>query len=202
MPNHLDTIKAGPSSTGVHELILKRWSPRAFSEQPVSREDLLKIFTAASWAASSYNEQPWRFVVGRKGDAAYQRIFDALIDFNKSWAGTAPVLILSIAKTTMTKDGAHNSHAQHDTGAASANMCLQAAALDLYMHGMAGFDKAKASESFGLPSDYVPVTAWALGHLGETGSLPEFLQQMETAPRSRKDLSDLVFSDWEQPADL
>jgi len=202
MPNHLDTIKAGPSETGVHELLLKRWSPRAFSEEPVSREDLQKIFTAASWAASSYNEQPWRFLVGRKGEAAYQRIFEALIDFNKSWAGTAPVLILSVAKTTMVKDGSENGHAQHDTGAASANMCLQAAALDLYMHGMAGFDKAKAIESFRLPSDYTPVTVWALGHLGEVGSLPDFLQQMETAPRSRKDLADFVFTDWEQAAGL
>jgi nitroreductase len=200
--NHLDTIKAGPSETGVHKLLLKRWSPRAFNEQPVSREDLQKIFTAASWAASSYNEQPWRFLVGRKGEATYQLIFDALIDFNKSWAGTAPVLILSVAKATMTKDGSENSHAQHDTGAASANMCLQAAALDLYMHGMAGFDKAKANDSFRLPSDYAPITVWALGRLGDVRSLPDFLQQMETAPRSRKDLSDFVFTSWEQAAEL
>lgn len=202
MQNHLDTIKAGPSKTGVHELLLKRWSPRAFSDQPVSREDLQKIFTAASWAASSYNEQPWRFLVGAKGEQPHQRIFDALIDFNKSWAGTAPVLILSVAKKTMTKEGNENAHAEHDTGAASANMCLQATALGLYMHGMAGFDKAKASESFSLPSEYAPVAVWALGHLGDTESLPAFLQQMEAAPRARKHLSEFVFTEWERAAEL
>ncbi len=164
--NGIDKSKMGPVETGVQELILKRWSPRAFSEAPVSEEDLIKIFTAASWAASSYNEQPWRFLVGRKADATYQRIFDTLIDFNKSWAAAAPVLLLTVAKLTITKDGSQNGHALHDTGAASATMALEATALGLYVHGMAGFNKAAARESFTLPSDFEPVTIWALGHLG------------------------------------
>ncbi len=196
----LDTLKAGPTDTGVHELLLKRWSPRAFSNQEIAPEELRKIFTAASWAASSYNEQPWRFLVGSKGDSTYARIFNTLIDFNKAWAGAAPVLILTIAKKTMTKDGSENGHALHDTGAASVNMCLQASTQGLYVHGMAGFDKTKTSESFNLPSDYVPVTVWAMGYLGDAGTLPDFLQPSETAFRERKPLSELVFTEWEKPA--
>ena len=197
--NGIDEGKMGPSETGVHELILKRWSPRAFSEAPVSEEDLTKVFTAASWAASSYNEQPWRFLVGRKGDATYQRIFDTLIDFNKSWAAASPVLILTVAKLTITKDGSENGHALHDTGAASATMALEATALGLYVHGMAGFSRTNAKESFNLPADFAPVTVWALGHLGDDSTLPSPLQAPERAPRNRKALADLVFSDWEVP---
>lgn len=202
MENNLKAVKAGPFETGVHELLLRRWSPRAFSEKPVSTEDLRKIFTAAAWAASSYNEQPWRFLVGFKGDEPYTRILDSLIDFNKSWAHAAPVLILSVAKTTMTKDGSENGHALHDTGAASANMCLQATELGLYVHGMAGFNQAAIAKSFKLPSCYVPVTVWALGHLGDANRLPVFLQPMETAPRERKPLTELVFTAWEKPAEI
>ena len=98
--------------------------------------------------------------------------------------------------------GNENAHAEHDTGAASANMCLQATALGLYMHGMAGFDKARATENFNLPSDYAPVTVWALGHMGEADLLPVFLQQMEAAPRARRHLSEFVFTDWEKAAEI
>ena len=197
--NGIDESKMGPLETGVHELILKRWSPRAFSEAPVSEEDLVKVFTAASWAASSYNEQPWRFLVGRKGDATYQRIFDTLIDFNKSWAAASPVLILAVAKRTITKDGSENGHALHDTGAASATMALEATALGLYVHGMGGCSRANARENFNLPSDFEPVTVWALGHLGDDSTFPSSLQALERAPRNRKALTELVFSDWEVP---
>ena len=43
-------------------LILNRWSPRSFTEEPVSEEDLMACLEAARWAPSSNNEQPWRFL--------------------------------------------------------------------------------------------------------------------------------------------
>src|SRR6201992_3377851 len=105
MPTDLENLKHGPKDTGVLDLILSRWSPRAYSDKQVSSEDLKKIFTAASWAASSSNEQPWRFLVGHKGDETHTKIFDSLVEFNQAWAKAAPVLILTVAKTTFTKDG-------------------------------------------------------------------------------------------------
>jgi hypothetical protein len=117
-------------------------------------------------------------------------------------ADVAPVLILSVAKTTKTKEGSENGHALHDMGAASANMCLQATELGPNVHGMAGFNKAAIAESFKLPSNCVPVTVWALGHLGDANRLPAFLQPMETARRERKALTEFVFTAWENPADL
>jgi nitroreductase len=201
MPD-LEQIKHVPVSTGIHELIANRWSPRTYSDKPVSNEDLNKIFTAASWAASSSNEQPWRFLIGHKGDETYKKIFDCLVEFNQSWAKSAPVLILTIAKTTFSKDNSNNGWALHDTGAASANMCLQAIALGIHTHGMAGFDKDKVRTHFNLPAEYTEGAVWAVGYLGDPEALPEHLRKMELAPRSRKPLEELVFTEWGIPAKL
>ena len=198
----LDEIKAGPAESGVLDIILKRWSPRSYADKPVPSAELTKILTAASWAASSTNEQPWRFLVGKKGDATYAKILDALVDFNKTWAATAPVLMLSVAKKTFTKNENPNPYALHDTGAASATMSLQATALGLHTHGMGGVDKDKARKNFEIPEEFEVGAAWALGYLGEPDALPESYQVMEKAPRTRKPLEAFVFAEWEKPAEL
>ena len=195
----LEQLKHAPASTGIHELIANRWSPRAFADKPISNEDLRKIFTAASWAASSYNEQPWRFLVGHRGDETYKKIFDCLVEFNQSWAKSAPVLVLTLAKTTAAKDGSNNAMALHDLGAASANLCLQAIALGIHTHGMGGYDKAKVRTHFHLPADYTEGAVWALGYLGDPESLPDSMKQTELAPRERKSLSELVFTEFSTP---
>ena len=202
MAENLDALKHGPKESGVEEIILERWSPRSFADKAVSSEDLTKIFTAAAWAASSYNEQPWRFIVGKKGDETYAKILDSLIEFNQAWAKTAPVLILTVGKKTFSQNGQPNAYAIHDTGAASANMSLEATALGLHTHGMAGLDKDKARTSFGIPEDYEVGAAWALGYLGEPNALPEPYSAMEVAPRTRKPLEEFVFGAWEKAAKL
>jgi len=201
-PQEFETLKHGPKESGVEELILKRWSPRAFAEKPVSNEDLKKIFTAASWAASSYNEQPWRFLVGKNGDETFKKILNSLGEFNQGWAKSAAVLIASTAKKTFAHNGSPNSVAPHDVGAASANLCLQAIALGIHTHGMAGFDRDVLRASFGVPSDFDVVAVWAVGYLGDPETLPDAYREMEKAPRKRKSLYEFVFSAWDQPAKL
>jgi len=202
MPQDLEALKHGPVESGVTDLLLKRWSPRAFADRPVSTADLTKIFTAASWAASSSNEQPWRFLVGKKGDDTYAGILGSLVEFNQAWAKSAPVLILSVAKRTFTQNGRANDYALHDTGAASANLSLEATDLGLHTHGMAGLDREKARAAFHIPEDYEIGAAWALGYLGDPSSLSDTMKAMETSPRSRKPLSEFVYSAWETPAAL
>jgi nitroreductase len=202
MSIELETIKHGPADSGVEEIILRRWSPRSFADKDVSSADLTKIFTAAAWAASSFGEEPWRFLVGRKGDATYAKIMDALVEFNQSWAKSAPVLILSAGKKTFTQNGQPDRYGLHDTGAASANLSLQATALGLHTHGMGGFDQEKARASFGIPEDFEIGAVWALGYLGDPAVLPEQMQAMEKAPRKRKPLEAFVFVEWDKPATL
>jgi nitroreductase len=202
MSETLEALKHGPAASGVEDLILKRWSPRSFADKPVSTEDLTKIFTAAAWAASSYNEQPWRFFVGKKGDATYAKILDSLIEFNQGWAKSAPILILSVGKKTFTQNNQPNAYALHDTGAASANLVLEAAALGLHTHGMAGFDKDKVRASLDIPEAFEIGVVWALGYLGDPSALPDPLKEMELAPRQRNPLSEFVFEAWQKPATL
>lgn len=198
----IEKLKHGPAESGVQEHILRRWSPRAFADKPVSAANLKTIFTAAAWAASSYNEQPWRFFVGRKGDSTYQKIFDSLVEFNQSWAKSAPVLILSVASKKFAHNGSPNKCGIHDTGAATAYLSLQATILGLHTHSMAGFDPDKARKLFNIPDDYDIGAVTALGYFGDPSTLPEQLRKTEEAPRQRKPLNEFVFSEWEKPAHL
>jgi nitroreductase len=201
-PEAIEALKHAPPVAGVEDIFLKRWSPRAFADREVSSDDLKKIFEAARWAASSYNEQPWRFFVGRRGDATYQKIFDSLVEFNQGWAKSAPVLILSVASKKFQHNGSPNLFALHDTGAATAILGLQATALGLHTHSMAGLDRDKARKAFNVPEDFEIGAVTALGYFGDPDTLPEQLRTTEVAPRQRKSLNQIVFSEWEKPTGL
>jgi nitroreductase len=201
-PQELEALKHAPAVPGVEDLFLRRWSPRAFADKDVSSDDLKKIFEAARWAASSYNEQPWRFFVGRRGDATYQKIFDTLVEFNQGWAKSAPVLIFSVASNKFAQNGSHNQYAIHDTGAATAYLSLQATALGLHTHSMAGFDHSKARKTFNVSAEYEIGAVTALGYLGNPETLHDQLRTAEESPRTRKTLSEFVLTDWDKPATL
>ena len=126
------------------------------SDKAVSEQDLKTVFTAAAWAASSFNEQPWRFVLGRKGDPTWETILKFLMPANQMWAKNAPVLFATFAKKTFSHNKTPNGVAQHDVGAACANLALQATALGLHAHGMAGFDKPGLQAALTVPDDFEP----------------------------------------------
>jgi nitroreductase len=199
----VEHLKRAHSTKGIIPAILHRWSPRSFSDRPVSPRDLEIVFEAAHWAASSYNEQPWRFLVGTRGSETYEKIFSSLIEINQKWAKSAPVLILDAAKTTFSHNNAPNAVALYDLGAAAATLCYQATAIGLHTHQMGGYDRAVARKAFDIPEDYILGAVMALGYLGEPSALtiPMMLQQ-ETSPRQRKPLSEIVFSAWNHPAHL
>jgi nitroreductase len=201
-PEAVEKLKHAPDVSGVEDLIRQRWSPRTYSDKQVPAAELKKLFEAARWAASSSNEQPWRFLVGRRGDETYQKIFNALVEFNQTWAKSAPVLVLSVAKMTFTQKGTPNRHGLHDTGAAMANLALQATADGLHTHSMAGFDNDQMRASFAIPSDYELGAVTAIGYFGDPASLPDHLHKQEVSPRQRKPLEEFVFSSWEKPAQL
>lgn len=201
-PESIESLKHAPGVAGMVEPILHRWSPRAFADRDVPAEDLKRGFEAARWAASSSNEQPWRFVVGRRGDETFRKIFDTLAPGNQVWAKNAPVLILSVARKHFAQNGHANRHSWHDTGAAMANFGVQITALGLHSHSMAGFDHEMAQAAFRIPDDFETVAVTAVGYFGNLDSLPDYLRQREETPRQRKDLKELVFSEWEKPLEF
>jgi nitroreductase len=194
--------KLAETQVPIHELIRRRWSPRAYSEQPVEPDKLVTLFEAARWAASASNEQPWAFLVATRQDAKiYDDMLSVLVDFNRGWADKAPVLILALAHTQFEKDGKPNRHALYDLGQAAANLSLQATALGLTAHQMAGFNVEAARERFAVPEGWEPVSVIALGYPGDPDSLTEKLRQREIGQRQRKPLEQFVFSGaWGNPA--
>ncbi|BDI29109.1 hypothetical protein CCAX7_11600 [Capsulimonas corticalis] len=175
-------------------LLRERWSPRAYQDRAIEPEKLLSILEAARWAPSAANEQPWSFIVGVKAThpEAFHRLFEILLPGNQLWAGNASALILSVAKTLNSKDQP-NKYAFYDVGQAAAFLTVQAAALGLHVHQMAGFDAAKARESLSIPEGYEPVAAIAVGYRGDPNSLPENLRERELAARVRRPLTEIAF---------
>lgn len=181
------------------EAIARRFSPRAFTSDIPSLDTIRTLFRAAASAASCFNEQPWRFIVGFRGDDTWKNLLNVLVPFNAQWADLAPVLVLSVAKTTFANGNA-NAHAWHDAGQAAATMAIQASALGLQIHQMAGFDADAARSTFQIPENFEPVTMIAVGVPGPAELLPESLQERERTRSSRHPISDLVFTErWDSP---
>ncbi|BAY08965.1 nitroreductase family protein [Calothrix sp. NIES-2098] len=197
------TQKLAETQYPVHDFIRSRWSPRAFSDRLVEQDKLLSLLEAARWAPSSYNHQPWSFIVATKEDATeYNRLLSTLVEFNQGWAKNAPVLILAVAKIR-TDDGKTNRHAFHDVGLALENLILQATSLGLFAHQIGGFNPEKAREVYQIPEDYEPATVLTIGYPGDPQNLPDGLRDRELAPRVRKPLKEFVFTgQWGQTLPL
>ncbi len=178
----------------INNLSVQRWSPRAFSSQPVETHKLQSILEAARWAPSAYNEQPWRFIIGQKDNESYANILSTLVDWNKLWAEKAPILILNLAKKTFSHNGSQNVTFKYDLGQAVGVMILEAVNQGLYTHQMSGFDPVKVTELFNIPDDFQAVSVTAIGYYGETEDLSSDMAEMETKPRERNELKDMVFS--------
>lgn len=185
----------------IHDLLRRRWSPRSFSPRPVPEDSINSVLEAARWAPSCFNQQPWHFIVARAAQKdAHARLLDCLVPANQVWASHAPVLMLTVAHTTF-KNGGENAHAWHDVGQAAACLSIQATALGLFVHQMAGIDKDKIRASYALPANHEPVTAIALGYPGDFQDLAEELREREHSPRVRRALDATVFAgEWPENA--
>ena len=179
----------------LHDLIRNRWSPRAFASRPVEAEKLRTILEAARWAPSCFNEQPWSYIVAtQENPEEFERMLGCLLSANQVWAKAAPVLMISVAHLNFERNNKSNRHAFHDVGLASENLELQAQAMGIAVHQMGGFDVEGARKAYGIPGEYVPVAAIALGYPGDPGTLPQDLREREFAPRTRKPATAFVFS--------
>ncbi len=195
--------KPAITQTPIHPLIAARWSGRAYDPaKPVSRDHLLALLEAARWAPSCYGDEPWRYVVwDREADAdGWRRAFDCLAPGNQAWVKDAPLLMLSAADSLFNHNGNPNRWGQHDTGAASENLCLQAEALGLMAHQMGGFDADKARAVAGVPERFTPMAMIAVGHPADPASFSDEARERETAPRKRRALGELFFHGaWGRP---
>lgn len=197
------TSKLATTEYPIHSLLQERWSPRAFASDLVPTEQILSLFEAARWSPSGGNGQPWSFVVAPRDDQqAFAGLLACLGEGNQVWAKHAPLLILTVAQT-IREPGKPNAWALYDLGQAVAHLSVQATALGLQVHQMAGFSADQARATFAVPEDHTPVTVIAIGGPGQAESLPENLRVRELAERTRKPLASFVFGgSWGRQTDL
>ena len=189
--------KTADAKHPIHTLIARRWSPRAFADTPVEPAKLRQLFEAARWAASSFNEQPWRFFLARREDEArFQQALSCLVEGNQAWARHAPVLILTAIRTRFSRNDKPNRVALHDLGLAMGNLSMQATELGLVLHQMAGVELERVREVYKIPEGFEPQTAIAVGYpTDDLSRLPENLRDAERGARTRMELPEFVFAD-------
>ena len=188
----------------VHDLIAARWSPYSFADRSIGDEDLRSLFEAARWAASSYNEQPWRYIIAKREDAhEFERLLSCLVEANQVWAKNASALALGISSLNFTRNNKPNRAAIHDLGLAAGNLVLEATSRGLAAHQMIGILPDKARELYSIPQGYEPMTGIAIGYASDPINLPEELRTRDAARRPRKPLKEFIFGGkWDVPSNL
>ncbi|RKS72710.1 nitroreductase [Motilibacter peucedani] len=185
----------------LHPLLAERRSPRAFDPaHEVDEAALRSLLEAARWAPSAVNRQPWRYLVGRRGDDTFATVFDTLAPGNQLWAGRSSALVVGLARS-LDDAGEPVPHAPFELGLSVAQLTVQAHALGLHVHQMAGFDAAALAQRFEVPAGWAPMIVLAVGLLGDPDDLPEHLRARELAPRDRFPLQEIAFAgSWGEPA--
>lgn len=199
----VNDVKLAKTDHPIDDKLVRRWSPYVFDAQrSVSADDLRSLFEAARWAASSYNEQPWSYVVAPKESAEeFAKVLSCLVELNQGWARNASVLALGVASLTFTRNGKPNKAAIHDLGAASASLTFEATARGLSVHQMIGIEPEKAREVFAIPEGWEAYTGLAIGYAGDPQKAPEKMRERDSGPRSRKPLREFVFEGtWRSPS--
>lgn len=190
----------------IHDIMHQRWSPRAFdTNRAVSRTEILSLLEAARWSPSCNGVEPWRFIVcDRTTDpGSYEQAFECLSAGNKLWVKHVPLLILGVASNDPLSGGRPNRYAQYDTGMAMMSLCLQAVALGLAAHQMAGYDIEKARAAFGIPAECTPMAMVAVGVQANPDVLDDETKKKELAPRNRKPLGERFFEgEWGKTVQL
>lgn len=170
----------------VLDVISARRSKRAYSDEPVSQAIIQSLFEAARWAPSSMNEQPWVYVYATPDQPELRdKILQSLNESNKIWAQFAPLLVVSLARKTLVRNGALNGSARYDVGAANALLSLQATHHGLNVHQMGGYNKQTLIENLNIPESHEPLVIMAIGYPGDADALPDQLRAREVAPRER-----------------
>ena len=179
----------------IHPQFVQRWSPRAFTGEPITQDTLFTVLEAARWAPSAFNAQPWRFVWVLRDTKAWPSIFDCLAPANQVWVQRASALVAIVSRTDAIFPGkdapSPNRWHSFDSGAAWANLALQASLMDLAAHAMAGFDADRLRSAISVPDGHVVEAVVAIGKAGDKGVLPEALQARET-PNGRLPLNQLA----------
>ncbi len=200
-------MKVNPTDRSVLDSIDRRYSPYRFEDRIVEDELIVRCLEAARWASSSFNDQPWSWIVAKRQDGeAFKTMVDCLMESNQGWASRASVLMISVTRSTFRYNGQPNRVALHDLGQAVAHMALQATELGLQIHQMAGVNLGVARQKYAIPEGHQPETAIAIGYPDRSEPTDEAGQKLadrEAGSRKRLTLAEQVFAgQWGKSADF
>jgi len=162
------------------------------SGEPIDEAELFVLFEAARWAPSAGNTHPWRILYAHRDSQHWSLFFGLLVERNQVWCRNAAVLLLFISRKTNEQTGRALITHSYDTGSAWENLALQGTLKGLVVHGMAGFDYARAKTTLNIPDDFQVEAMAAVGRPGPITVLPEDFQARES-PNTRRPITELVF---------
>ncbi|MFZ5979315.1 MAG: nitroreductase family protein [Candidatus Zixiibacteriota bacterium] len=176
-------------------IFFKRHSKRAYLDKAIPDDVLERLFEKIRWSPSCANKQPWKFIFVRE-QTQHAKLGEALARGNE-WAMNAPALVAVCAR----KDDDYNreddpvTYYQFDCGLAVMSMLLAAVDEDLMGHPMAGYDAPKVKEALAIPNDFHVICVIALGYEGSIASLDERNRIKDEAPRTRKEIAEIIALD-------
>lgn len=186
-----EIIKMRKTGHPIHPLLEGRWSPRSMTGQPIKDEELMSLFEAARWAPSSYNGQPWRFLYAKRDTPDWDLFYNLMVPFNQEWTKNAAVLLVVVSKNTFDHNGKPSRTHSYDTGSAWMSLAIEGTARGYVVHGMEGFDYAKAKKALHIPDDHTVEAMAAIGIRAPKEKLSPELQKKEE-PSDRRPLSEII----------
>jgi nitroreductase len=163
----------------------------------LTSEQVVAVLEAARRAATWGHRQPVRFLVGLRGDQTFAAVSE-LLKRGNSYAKAAGALVLACADEG--EDERTARYAAVDTGAAIAQLPIEAVSRGLIAHPMAGFNADGAREAFGIPEGVRPIAVVAVGSLGDYDNAPPEIVERDARRRDRLPLEEVAYvGRWGQP---
>jgi nitroreductase len=165
-------------------LVQQRYSVREYKSDPVDQETLYKVFTAAQFAPTAANRQPFRLIVihteGKEDQL--KKIYD------RNWFVKAPMLICACGiqeQGWIRADG--KPYLDVDIAIVMDHVSLAAADLGLGTCWIASFDVDATREMLHIPTEAEPIIIMTLGYPDD-----------ELGEKERKPINDLVsYETWD-----
>lgn len=186
--------KPAETSTPISDLLAHRWSPRIYDQTHVlSENEKTRLAEAARWAPSANNSQPWKFAfIDRDNPIHTELVEKGLTGFNQTWAPHAATLIVSLASMKrMDGSDADKAASFFNNALATSQIVFEAEAMGLKAHYMTGIHPEEIANLLGV-TDYWVACVIAVGRQAEIDGVSDELKERETAPRSRRPLSEIL----------
>ncbi|WP_265442936.1 nitroreductase family protein [Flexivirga meconopsidis] len=192
----------------IDPLLRDRRSPSVFDPtHTLDDSQLASLLEAARWSPSWGNTQPWRFLVGRRGDASHARIVAALSRGNRQWAPAASAILIGLRQVGAEPDDPKGGlrtydYTAYDLGQSAAHLSVQAVSMGLAVHQFGGFDHDAIAAGFAVPPQWEVLSGIAVGRwlpsAERTTDSPDVDQanvEREERPRKRRPLDQLAFAE-------